>query len=113
MPHDVRKSLLDAVEACRAIQKFSTGLTLESYQASHLHRSAIERQFEILGEALNTVRREAPHFSNRIPEIHRIIGMRNHIIHGYANVNDAIVWDVVQSRIPHLIRVLERERKSS
>lgn len=37
----------------------------------------------------------------------RIVGMRNRIIHGYDSVDDMIVWDVVQEKVPHLARVLE------
>ena len=138
MYHDVNKSLMDALKACRAMQEFSTGLTLESYQASRLHSSAIERQFGILGEAFTRVHNVDPSVSDRLSsllvqsleeagalsldsrgerdestELKRIIGMRNRIIHGYDCVNDAIVWDAVQSRIPHLIRVLEEEIKGT
>ena len=49
MAHDVKKSVWDAMEACRAIRDFSAGHTLETYLADRRDRRAIEREFEILG----------------------------------------------------------------
>ena len=109
MRRDILKWLHDALEACRAIQEFSCGHTLESYETNDMIRSAIERKFEIVAEALNKVRKEDPSFCERLPEVVNIIGMRNHITHGYDTVSHVVVWDAVQFHVPHLIRVLEQE----
>jgi len=68
-----------------------------------MRRAAVERKFEILGEALNRAEENAPELTERVPEIRRIIGMRNRIIHGYDAVDDEIVWDAVQCKIPSLL----------
>ncbi len=47
---------------------------------------------------------------NSIPEIRRIVGMRNRIIHGYDSVDDEIVWDAVQHHVPALRSALQRIR---
>lgn len=57
-----------------------------------LLRSGVERQFEIAGEAMSALRRIDPDAAGRAPNVHKIIGMRNVLIHGYAEVNDLTVW---------------------
>jgi uncharacterized protein with HEPN domain len=98
--------LVDALEACRAIQQFTTGCNFAAYTADSMRRAAVERKFEILGEALNRAEESAPGLTERLPEIRRIIGMRNRIIHGYDAVDDEIVWDTVQHKIPFLLEQL-------
>ena len=65
-------------------------------------RSAIERQFEIIGEALNRLRQTDPVLASRIPDVARIIGFRNVLIHGYDRINDADVWRTIESDLPAL-----------
>jgi uncharacterized protein with HEPN domain len=68
-------------------------------------RAAVERKFEIIGEALvQLAKRDAP-ATERIGEHRRIIAFRNILIHGYADVDDRLVWDIVESKL----RVLRRE----
>jgi len=107
MPHDVRKSVWDALDACRKIQEFTQGHTLETYQRNLRDRSAVERQFEILGEAFCRIDEADPSFRDEhLPEMGKIIGMRNRIIHGYDVVSDVVVWDAVTHNVPPLINKL-------
>ena len=92
--------MVDALEACRAIQQFTTGSNFAAYAADSMRRAAVERKFEILGEALSRVETSAPEFTGRLPEIRRIIGMRNRIIHGYDAVDDEIVWTPCSAKFP-------------
>ena len=62
-------------------------------------RSAVERQFEIIGEALAQLSRLDPTLASRISEFRRIIAFRNILIHGYAQVDDRIVWDIVETKL--------------
>jgi len=107
MPHDVKKSVWDAMDACRMIQEFAEGYTLETYQQDYRTRSAIERQFEILGEALNRVNDADPSFRDHLPEMGKVIGMRNRIIHGYDRLVSSIIWDTVKDFVPDLQSKLE------
>ena len=70
-------------------------------------RAAVERQFEIMGEALNQLSRRAPDLTARIPELRAIVAFRNLLIHGYASVDDAIVWRAVTEKIPALRTALD------
>lgn len=56
MPRDPRALLLDMQSALELLESFRTGRTFEDYQGDALLRSAVERQFEILGEALRQLR---------------------------------------------------------
>lgn len=108
MPPEAAKRIWDAAEACRKIQDFTQGHDLATFQASALLRSAVERQMEIVGEALGKASVSWPQVAFSIPEIPRIIGLRNRLIHGYDAVDDELIWDVVITKIPPLRVLLDR-----
>ena len=60
MRRDPRVHLLDALDAAEAIQTFASGRAEEDYGRDRLLRSAIDREFEVVGEALNGLRRDDP-----------------------------------------------------
>ena len=107
MRHDIRKSVWDAMEACQAIQEFSAGHTLETYLVNLRDRRAIEREFGILGEAFKRIEDVDPSFRSRFSEMGDAIGMRNRLAHGYDQVDDATVFDVVKTNVPPLLEKLE------
>jgi uncharacterized protein with HEPN domain len=72
-----------------------------------LLRSAVERQFEIIGEALAGLARDEPDVAAGIPDHRRIIAFRNILIHGYATVDDKIVWGVVEGNLPALRKAVD------
>ncbi|MCL4541196.1 MAG: DUF86 domain-containing protein [Chloroflexi bacterium] len=79
-PRDLRKYLYDISQAGNLIQQFTDGQTLEGYTASPMLRSAVERQFEIIGEALNQACRLDPTLAHRISYSQQIIAFRLRII---------------------------------
>lgn len=97
----------DASEAAKAICDFVAGKTETEFLAELLLRSAVERQLEILGEALNHLRRKDLETAARVPDLDRIVGMRNVIAHEYGDVDYEIVWAAVTKRIPGLLAVLD------
>ncbi len=99
--------LWDVRAAGVRITTFTEGLTAASYVADELRKSAIERQLEIGGEALNRLRKADPEVAQRIPDISRIVGLRNILAHGYAVVDDTVVWSAVSERMPTLLTVVE------
>jgi len=67
-------------------------------------RAAVERKFEIIGEALaQLAKRDAP-AAARIAEHRQIISFRNILVHGYADVDDQLVWDIADSKLADLRR---------
>ena len=99
--------LWDVRAAGARITTFADGLTAASYAADEMRKSAVERQLEIIGEALNRLRKADPDVAHRIPDISRIIGLRNILAHGYAVDDDAVVWSAVSQRMPALLTVVE------
>ncbi len=75
---------------------------LADYENSALLRSAVERQFEIIGEALRLAIRDDPTLAQRVTNFSRIIAFRNRLIHGYASVLSDVVWGVIETDLPTL-----------
>ena len=65
-------------------------------------RAAVEREFEIIGEALARLAKSDPGIASGISEFRRIIAFRNILIHGYAKVDERLVWEALESRLPTL-----------
>jgi uncharacterized protein with HEPN domain len=97
-----RKYLYDIGEACRKLHKFTYDRSLEDYVGDELLRSAVERQFEVIGEALSQLSRIDSDVAQTIPDFRRIIAFRNILIHCYATIRHETVWGVVQSDLPAL-----------
>ncbi len=106
MKTTLKKRLLDALDACHAIQSFVENRTFADYERNQMLRSAVERQFEIVGEALNQAEADDANISTLIPDIRRIVGMRNRIIHGYDSVDDELLWQTIQTHVPPLAQRL-------
>ncbi len=94
------------VNAIYRIQEFTMDLTYEAYLGSSLVQSAVERQFEILGEA---ARRLSDEFRQAHPEIdwRKIIGLRNILIHRYDEIRQQTIWTTVISELELLLAQLE------
>ncbi len=102
MQRDVRAYLWDMREAADAIQAFITGVDFKTYRQTPLIHSAVERKFEIIGEAMNMLSKIDPDLAKRIPEYAEIIAFRNLLIHGYASVDHSRVWRIIQASLPGL-----------
>ena len=102
MELEVKKLVYDLDQAVDLIINFTAGKGWADYQGDALLRSAVERQFEIIGEALNRLKRVDPGLLTRISDSGRIIGFRNMLAHGYDIISDEIVWDIVETRLPGL-----------
>ncbi len=107
MPRDARKYLYDIDRAAALIAEFTVGKSLARYKKEPMLRAAVERQFEIIGEALAKLARYNPAVVARISEHRRIIAFRNILIHAYTDVDDRLVWDVVETKLPTLRQEIE------
>ena len=108
MLREAKKLIFDALEAARTIQQHVAGITFTRYCEDRFFRHAIEREFEIIGKALNRLSRKFPEIAEGIPSLRQIVDFRNQISHGYDTVEDRVVWDIIRNNLPALIEVLAK-----
>ncbi|MBN2340602.1 MAG: DUF86 domain-containing protein [Deltaproteobacteria bacterium] len=106
MPHDPKVCIEGAVSACTLIIEFTSSMTEEEFNSDKKTQSAVERQFEVLGEALNRLKQIDANLFDKIEHATEIVGFRNVIAHGYDVVDNEIVWDAVQHDTPQLLKQL-------
>lgn len=92
------------VAAAAAIREFTTGRTLRDYRDDLMLRSAVERQFEIIGEAMTRALRAEPDLNQRLAASRGAIDFRNVIVHDYDALSPATVWDIARHELPKLAR---------
>jgi uncharacterized protein with HEPN domain len=85
----------------------TVGKSFTDFDGDLVLRSAVERQFEILGEALNRLDWLDAALASRIPDLRQIVAFRNILIHGYASIDRARVWRAVQDDLPPLRATLD------
>ncbi len=102
MRRDSKKFLLDMQQAADRVVRFTSGKTFNDYCTDDLLRSGVERQYEIIGEALTKLMKIDPSTAGRITEARRIISFRNVLIHGYDAITDRTVWEIIDLKLPTL-----------
>lgn len=101
---EAKKYLHDIRQAADLLVEFTAGKQFADYEHDAMLRAAVEREFEITGEALVQLARLDEGLAARISDYRRIIAFRNILIHGYAQVDARLVWDIVESKLPTLCR---------
>ncbi len=96
------KWLYDIKVAIDEIESFlnDNGKTFHEYKSNLLLKKAVERNLEIIGEAVNRIVKQYPHI--KIESARSIIGLRNFIIHSYDNITDETIWAVILNHLPKL-----------
>jgi uncharacterized protein with HEPN domain len=107
MPRDPRAWLLDVLAACDLLADFSRGKTYEDYAADVLLRSAVERQLQIIGEALRVAVQHRPALAAQITDVPAIIAFRNQLTHAYSAIDHRTVWGILERRVPVLRSEIE------
>ena len=96
MQPDPRALLADVEQAGADIEYFTAGMSREAYLDDIRTQAAVERKFEIIGEALNRLHQINPEISSHITSLREIVNFRNVLIHGYAKIMPSRVWDYVE-----------------
>lgn len=102
METDDKKFLFDIAKSAKDVQTFTENLTFAEYASNPLVKAAVERKFEIMGEALNRLHKSSPEIVEAVRNYKKIIAFRNILIHGYDSVSDPIVWDIIKKSLPEL-----------
>ncbi len=107
---DPRATLRQIQDAARRLQIICAGKTLETLRSDWQATAALERFIEIVGEA---VKRLPVELRSRYPSVpwKEIAGTRDHLSHGYDDVDYQVLWDAVQKDVPELLVTVERMLK--
>jgi uncharacterized protein with HEPN domain len=106
MPHDPRKLLEDMHVAGSHILQHTTGRSLADYEADVFFRAAIERFFEIIGEAITRLAKIDSALADEIPERRRIVSFRNILAHGYDSIRSPEVWQIIEHDLPIMLQAI-------
>ena len=113
MNEKVLKYLFDIKQSLDEIDSFfeAREKRFSEYQNNLLLKRAIERNLEIIGEAVNKILLIEPLF--QIENARKIVGLRNHIVHAYDNVSDENIWGIVINHLPRLSSDVENHIKGN
>ena len=101
MPHRIEKYLYDIKESIDSIDEYlGDKRDFFEYKRNKLLRRGVERELEIIGEAINRILEIDPDIE--ISEARRIVDLRNWVIHGYDKVDDTIIWGIISRDLPQL-----------
>jgi uncharacterized protein with HEPN domain len=102
------KLLEDIRDAASFVRQSVAGLGLQEYEANRLLRQGVERNVEIIGEALNRLAQVDDDTAGRVGPVTQIKAFRNILVHAYDSIDHQIVWDVIQNKLPLLLTNVEQ-----
>jgi uncharacterized protein with HEPN domain len=107
MEEYAKKHLEDIFNACREVESFFEGQpkVFSEFSKDILRQRAVERNVEIMGEAINRIKKDFPDIE--IENAREIINTRNRVIHGYDSVTPEFLWELVIKYIPLLKEDIE------
>ena len=102
MDSRINASLYNILNAIEEIESFFEGKlkVFYEYQNDIKTKRAVERNIEIIGEAVNGILKEEPNY--QIENARSIVGTRNRIIHSYDNIADDMIWSIIINSLPKL-----------
>ena len=108
MDNEIKTYLFDILQSINEIDSYfeNQPKLFEQYIKDIKTKRAIERNLEIIGEAVNRILNEDKSF--KLENAHKIIGTRNRIIHGYDKISDDLIWSIVINHLPKLRLEIEK-----
>jgi uncharacterized protein with HEPN domain len=103
--------LAHITEAIDAIKTYMQGKTIDDLYANSMLRSAVRYQLTVIGEAANGITETT---RNLFPQImwRKIIATRNILIHGYSLVDEEIIWNIIEEKLPELNDAINKMNKT-
>ena len=112
MELEIEKLIIDIQKAISEIKMFTMGKEFTDFANDRGLQLIVEREFEIIGEAMNRIIRINPETYEMILDIHKIIGLRNILAHGYNIIEYEILWDIVENKIRTLEEDISKIKQS-
>jgi len=102
MDHEIKTWLYDVLQSINEIDSYYTDKPrkFSDYLLDLKTKRAVERNIEIIGEAINRILKKDKDFN--IDNAQKIIGTRNRIVHGYDKISDDLIWSIVINNLPKL-----------
>jgi uncharacterized protein with HEPN domain len=100
--------LLDAIASGDRIESWTRTMSREAFFDDRRTQAAVEREFEIIGEAMTRLRRDFPEVAAQVPELREVIDFRNLLSHGYDSIDLRVVWSLAQHELPAFVSALRR-----
>lgn len=101
MKDELKKLLFDINEAADSIFEYlGEKKDFNVYAKNKMMQRAVEREFEIIGEAMNAILKLESNFP--VKNARRIVALRNQVIHGYDDVDSAIIWGIINRDLSDL-----------
>lgn len=112
MPRDFRLYLDDILQSIDKIQRYSSGISFDEFAKDDKSSDAVVRNLEIIGEAVKNIPLK---IHKKYPEVEwiKMAGLRDILAHEYFGIDSAIVWDIIQNKLPplksYIIRIIDVE----
>ena len=107
MRRNPAKFIFDMLDSCKFLLELTRGETVARYKSDRAFRGAVERELQIIGEAMMQLKSLDPQLAVRFTEHEQIIGFRHVLVHGYFDLNADLVWAVIADKLPILRSELE------
>lgn len=104
MARDISAYLCDIIEACDSIASILAGVSFEAFASTREKRSAVEREFILIGEATSVLAKSWPDSFRLLSDGRKAIGFRNILTHNYASVDQETVYETALQDVPKLRR---------
>ncbi len=104
MVRDISAYLYDIIDACDSIASILAGISFETFVATREKRSAVEREFILIGEATSVLAKFWPDSFKLLSDGRKAIGFRNILTHNYASVDQETVYETALQDVPKLRR---------
>ncbi|HEY8271125.1 MAG TPA: HepT-like ribonuclease domain-containing protein [Pseudobdellovibrionaceae bacterium] len=102
MPRKLEAYVEEILESIAQIESFVRGIEFAEYLQDDRTKAAVERKLLNIGEALNQASQVSQEIETKVTEFRKIVGFRNVLVHGYFGVDDALVWDIIATKLKRL-----------
>lgn len=101
MSRNILLYFLDIVTSCTKVLNYTQGMTFEVFLADERTFDAVIRNLQIIGEAVKNIPQETRDLAPEI-EWRKIAGLRDLLAHAYFQIDDEIIWDIIQNKVQPL-----------